>query len=234
MTSKRYDDMPALDKSKLTAISFLLKHIFCSPETNIMEFQEIVKLRYAVKKFNGIQIPKEEVNQLIEVIRLAPSAFGLQPWKVKIINDKENKEKLLEATWYQAQIASCSHLLIFCADNNIAKRIDKYEEMLNATSNPSGSVQSTIKKMRDFEMSLTEEQKLSWAQRQIYLALANAVNGAKALGFDSCPMEGFQPEKYSALLELDSTLTPTALVTIGYSADQAPDKIRFPKDDLFF
>jgi nitroreductase / dihydropteridine reductase len=199
-----------------------------------MEFQEIVKRRYAVKKFNGIQVPEGKIKELIEVIRLAPSAFGLQPWKVKIVSDKETKKKLLEASWYQPQITSCSHILIFCADSNIVNRIDKYEVMLNATGRSSDSVQNTIEKMRDFEMSLTEEQKLSWAQRQTYLAVANAVNGAKDLDLDSCPMEGFQPEKYSALLELDKTLTPTALVTIGHSADQSQDKIRFPIDDLFF
>jgi nitroreductase / dihydropteridine reductase len=199
-----------------------------------MEFQEIVKRRYAVKNFNGIQVSEEKISKLIEVIRLAPSAFGLQPWKVKIVRDKETKNKLVEASWYQPQITSCSHLLVFCADSNIVNRIDKYEVMLNASGRSSDSVQSTIEKMRDFEMSLTEEQKLCWAQRQSYLAVANAVNGAKDLGLDSCPMEGFQPEKYSALLTLEKTLTPTALVTIGYSADQPQDKIRFPIDDLFF
>ena len=80
---------------------------------------------------------------------------------------------------------------------------------------------------------MNEEQKKSWAQKQTYIALGNALNGAKALGFDSCPMEGFNPEEYSKILALPKNIIPSVLCAIGYAADEPPTKIRFEIDEIF-
>ena len=87
--------------------------------------------------------------------------------------------------------------------------------------------------MRGSFKEKSEDEKKSWAQRQTFLALGNAVNGTKSLGFDSCPMEGFQPEDYSKILELPKNIHPTALCTLGYAADEPRQKIRFPQKDVF-
>jgi nitroreductase / dihydropteridine reductase len=199
-----------------------------------MDFKEIVEKRYATKKFDGKKIPQDKVDELMEITRMACSSFGLQPFRVKIIEDQETKEKLLPASWNQPQINTCSHLLVFCADTNIKKRIEKYKEMMLKNKMPEDKVNTYIGMMSGFEEGLDDEKKVTWAQRQTYLAVGNAVNGAKALGFDSCPMEGFSPEEYSKILELPSNLVPTVVVTIGYAADEPHPKIRFPKEDLFF
>ena len=198
-----------------------------------MEFKEIVQKRYATKKFDGKKLPQDKVDELFEIIRMSPSSFGLQPWVVKVIEDKEEKEKLLGATWKQPQITSCSHLLVFCADTDIKSRIDKYEQMMKGAGSSEEGTKTYIGMMRGFEEGLSEDKRLSWSQRQTYLAIGNAVNGAKSLGFDSCPMEGFQPEEYSKILQLPEHIVPVALVTIGYAADEPIPKIRYPKDKLF-
>jgi nitroreductase / dihydropteridine reductase len=82
--------------------------------------------------------------------------------------------------------------------------------------------------------NMSPEQQISWAQRQIFLPIGNAINGAKSLGFDSCPMEGFIPEEYSKILKLPENLIPTAIVTIGYAADTPRPKFRLAKEDVFF
>ena len=58
-----------------------------------MEFAEIVMSRYATKKFDGRKIPEEKINNLIEMIRFAPSALNLQPWKIRVVTDQEIKEQ---------------------------------------------------------------------------------------------------------------------------------------------
>jgi len=88
--------------------------------------------------------------------------------------------------------------------------------------------------MRGFENGLSEDKKLIWAQKQAYIALSNAINGAKALGFDSCPMEGFNAEEYSKLLNLPKNLVPTVICLVGYAADVPRNKIRYAKEELFF
>ncbi len=192
-----------------------------------MEFKDIVMSRYATKKFDGKKIPQEKVDALFEIIRYAPSSSNMQPWKIKVITDQETKELLSPATWNQAQITSCSHLLVFCADTDLDTPIEKLIKLLPHAKEYYTGLKASFDKM-------TEEQKLSWAQRQLFLALGNALNGAKSLGFDSCPMEGFIPEEYSKILNLPKNIVPTALCAIGYAADIPRPKVRFEKTDVFF
>ena len=143
------------------------------------------------------------------------------------------KEKLSPASWNQPQIKSCSHLLVFCANKDIASNIDRLEKlMIENGANPE-NIKQYISAMRKFEKNLSDEQKLSWAQRQTFLALGNAVNGAKALGFDSCPMEGFDPNGYSKILNLPENLVPTVLCPIGHAIDKPKPKLRFPEEEVF-
>ncbi len=192
-----------------------------------MEFKEIVQKRYATKSFDGKTVPQEKIDELFEIIRLSASSFNLQPWKIKVIHDKETKEKLAPASWNQPQIASCSHLLVFCADTNIKENIAKIDKMTG------GNAKEYVKMMEDFEAKMPADKKLSWAQRQVYLAVGNAINGAKSLGFDSCPMEGFNPEEYAKILKLPKNLVPTTVVPVGYASDTPRPKMRFAKKEVF-
>ncbi len=198
-----------------------------------MDFERIVQERYATKVFDGKKIPEAKVNELLEIIRYAPSSFNIQPWIVKIISDQETKDKLSPASFNQTQIKSCSHLLVFCANKDISGNIEKLEKLMVDNGLDFQKAKEYTNMMRDFEKKLTEEQKLAWAQRQMYIALGNAVNGAKSLGFDSCPMEGFEPDKYTKILNLPSNLVPTALCPIGYGTDKPKPKLRFPKEKIF-
>lgn len=198
-----------------------------------MSFKQIVMERYATKQFDGRKIPQSKVDELLEIIRYAPSSFNIQPWKIIVVTDDEMKEKLSPASWHQKQITTCSHLLVFCANKDITRNIDLLEkEMVRDAAKPE-NIKGYIQMMRDFEKGLSENEKLSWAQRQTYLALGNALNGAKSLGFDSCPMEGFDPKEFSKILNLPSNLVPTALCPIGYAADSQKEKLRFSKEEVF-
>lgn len=196
-------------------------------------FENIVKERYATKLFDGKIIPQSKVNKLLEMIRYAASSFNIQPWKIIVIKDTELKEKLSPVSWNQPQITSCSHLLVFCGDKNIASHIDKLENLMIESGAKPDDIKPYIEMMRGFERNLTDEQKLSWAQRQTFLALGNALNGAKSLGFDSCPMEGFDPKGYAKILKLPDNLVPTALCPIGYAADKPKPKLRLPEEEIF-
>ena len=194
-----------------------------------MDYEKIVQERYATKLFDGRKLPDSKVDKLLDMIRYAPSSFNIQPWTVKIVTDPKLKEKLTPASMNQKQIESCSHLLVFCANKDIAGNIDKLEKLMKKAGANTGYIDI----MKGYDKSLSDEQKLSWAQRQTYLALGNALNGAKSLGFDSCPMEGFDAQAYAKILNLPSNLVPTALCPIGYAADKQKEKLRFPKEEVF-
>jgi nitroreductase / dihydropteridine reductase len=198
-----------------------------------MEFEKIVTERYATKLFDGKKIPEDKLNMLLEIVRNAASSFGIQPWKILVIRDQKLKEKLKPASMNQPQITSSSHLLVFCANTDLAGNIKKLEQLMLSNGAKAEDIKGYIDMMNGFEKGFNENQKLQWAQRQLYLALGNAINGAKSLGFDSCPMEGFDPKAYSQILKLPDNIVPTALCTIGYAADKPKGKLRFSKEDVF-
>ena len=202
-------------------------------EADLMDFEKIVRERYATKMFDGRKLPQDKINKLLELIRYAPSSFNIQPWVIKVVTDQATKEKLAPASWNQPQITSCSHLLVFCANKDIAGNIDKLEKLMIRQGAKPDQIKDYIEMMKNFEKNLSDEQKLAWAQRQTYLALGNALNGTKSLGFDSCPMEGFNPAEYAKILKLPSDLVPTALCPIGYASDNPKQKIRFPQEEIF-
>jgi nitroreductase len=200
-----------------------------------MEFKEIVKQRYATKSFDGKTIPDDKINELLELIRLSASSYNMQPWKIKVVKDHKTKELLLPASYNQPQISSCSHLLVFCADTDLHGRLKKVAETMKKANVPEQNIVGYTSMVEGLLNSIpSKDIQLSWAQRQVYIALGNAINGAKSLGFDSCPMEGFSAEKYSEILKLPKNLVPTVIVPIGYATDTPRPKLRLHKEDVFF
>jgi nitroreductase/dihydropteridine reductase len=199
-----------------------------------MQFKDIVMNRYATKKFDGKKISEDKISDLLELVRFAPSALNLQPWKIRIVTDQNIKTQLLAASNNQEQVTSCSHLLVFCADADYEGLIRKLDMLMQKESVP-GDIKKRVTEMaRDFTAKMTPDQKRAWSQAQTYLALGNALNGAKALGFDSCPMGGFDPKEYSRILRIPDHLEPVILCPVGYAADKPMPKIRFPLKDLLF
>lgn len=199
-----------------------------------LNFDEIVHSRYATKKFTGERLPQEKVDALLELIRMSASSYGIQPWKIKIVTDQPTKDKLQAASWNQPQIGTASHILVFCADTNLMQLIDKLENAMINNGAKKEQIAGYITSMKDFATGMSEEQKLCWAQKQVHLALGNALNGAKYLGFDSCPMEGFSPKDYSEILKLPVHIVPTVVCPIGIAADMPKAKIRFAVKDITF
>lgn len=199
-----------------------------------MDFKDIVMTRYATKQFDGRMIDESLLFQLLDIIRFSPSAFNLQPWKIKIISSAKIKEKLQDYSNNQPQITSCSHLLVLCANTELELLINRVEQKLETLGMPDDARNQYIGMIRKYIESMSPERRLSFAREQVFIALANAVNGAKSLGFDSCPMGGFDPSAYSEALFIPEEYVPTVLCAIGYAADTPTPKWRFPREELFF
>jgi nitroreductase / dihydropteridine reductase len=194
-----------------------------------MEFKDIVKERYAVKLFTKEKLPEEKVAALLDIIRHAPSSWNIQTWKIKIIDDEETLKKLHPASYEQTQILSCSHLLVFCAETDLNKAVDDLEILFEEKTGKKPTHTDSIRKSYN---SMSKQDQECYAKQQVFLALGNAVNGAKSLGFDSCPMGGFKADEYSKILNLPKSIIPVALCPIGYAADKPREKIRFSKEDI--
>lgn len=196
-----------------------------------MDFSDIVKKRYAAKKFTGEILSEDKIDSLLELIKYAPSSLGLQSFKVIVVRNQALKDKLSPASYDQAQIKTCSHLLVICADTDMDTHVNAYFKVMEAQGVTQEKIKARKELMNRYISNNTDVK--TWAQKQCYIALGNALNGATSLGLDSCPMEGFDPVAYKEILELPENLYPTVLAPIGIAADEAGTKIRLPDNVLF-
>ena len=199
-----------------------------------MEFKDIVMQRYATKQFDGRMIDEDKLFVLLDIIRYSPSAFNIQPWKIKIVSASRIKKSLSPHANNQPQITTCSHLLVFCANTELEQLVDKIAEGMVSSGIPEETVHQYSSMIKAYIGSMTPEQRMGFAREQIYLALGNAINGAKSLGFDSCPMGGFDPVAFAEALFLPEEYVPVVLCAIGYAADKPPLKWRLPREEVFF
>lgn len=199
-----------------------------------MDFQEVVAQRFATKRFDGRSIPEEKLVELLELIRMAPSALNMQPWKIKIVSDPALKDTLAPFTGNEEMIKTCSHILVFCADTDAETLVDKMMAGMNRAGVPDHIKEHVSHLSDEMFLSLDLENRKVWATHNVFLALGNAVNGAKALGFDSCPVTDFQPDEFARLLDVPGHLFPVAVCPIGYAAHPANPKARFPVEDIVF
>ena len=177
---------------------------------------------------------------LLEAARLSASSYGLQPYHIFIINDMEIRERLKPASWGQSQITDASHLFVFASATDFDETlVDSYLTKVSTTrSIPAANLKEYGDFMKSKILELPVQTKQHWAARQVYLALGNVMQAAAELAIDSCPMEGFEVDKYDEILGLtEKSLSAAVLLPIGYrSAEDATQhlaKVRKTTEELF-
>ena len=202
---------------------------------------EDLNWRYATKKFdNTKKISDEDKTYIKEAIRLSASSYGLQPYKIFIVENPAIKQKLLPAAYGQNQIIDADLIVVFASYKSIgAIEVDAYMEIIASTRNvPLTALQGFADYMKGNIAKMTDEQKVVWAAKQTYIALGNLLNAAAELKIDTTPMEGFNPEMVNEILGLTNlNLNAALIVTLGYrheaDATQYLKKVRKSTDDLF-
>jgi len=197
--------------------------------------------RYATKKFDTTKkVSKEDLETLKEAIRLSASSFGLQPYRILIIENPELRAKLQPAAWGQSQIVDASQLIVFANITNFGET--EIDVSIANTTKTRGLPGDALKGYGDFMKSkivaLPEDVRNTWASKQTYLALGNLMNAASELKIDVTPMEGFEPTQVNEILGLGKLgLNATLLATIGYrheeDATQHYAKVRKSNEELF-
>lgn len=197
--------------------------------------------RYATKQFDpSKKISNADLNILKEAIQLSASSYGLQPYKVLIIEDKDTREKLKAASWNQSQITDASHMVVLAnmtdADDSL---VDDYINNVSETRGlPLDQLEGYSQMMKSNVIALPNEAKNAWTAQQAYIALGNVLSAAASLEIDACPMEGFDSAAYNTILDLDKeNLNAAVVITLGYRASedetQHYKKVRKPENELF-
>ena len=199
------------------------------------------KWRYATKKFDSSKkINSEDLAILKEAIQLSTSSYGLQPYKVFIIENQEIRAKIQPVAWGQSQIVDASHVIVFANMLNFGE-----EEIESYLRNLAETRRINIEKIKPYGdfmklkiIELPEETRNNWTSKQTYLALANLLNAAAELKIDVTPMEGFDPKAVNEILGLtEMGLNASLIATVGYRhADDATQhyaKVRKSEKELF-
>lgn len=185
-----------------------------------MNILKSLEWRYAVKKFDpSKRLTPEQIDLIKNAFNLTASSFGLQPVKMMIISNEELKEKMVPLSYYQRQVADASHLIVLCVkkyttEDDIHRHFDLVREIR-------GTSEEILSKFRNelietYNKKSPEEQ-LESAKNQAYIILGNLMTVCAVEKIDTCPMEGFMPDKVDALLNLsEQNLQSILLLPIGY------------------
>jgi nitroreductase len=207
------------------------------PDTLIQALQ----WRYATKAFDpGRTVPQEQWDALEASLVLTPSSFGLQPYRFIVVTDGQLRAELRKASWGQAQITDCSHLVVFTAKRQMEEAdVDHY---IGLISKVRGSSPEDLAGFRNVMVNfLTAGSQAGttseWAARQAYIALGQFMASAAMVGLDTCPIEGLDAAQYDQILGLQGGAYRTLVAcAVGY---RLPDdkyaslpKVRFPRSEL--
>ena len=203
---------------------------------------ESLNWRYAVKRFDpSKKISDSDFEALEESLRLAPSSYGLQPWKFVVVKSPEVREQLKSVSFNQPQVVEASHYIVMTVKDRLSlEDVDHYIQFVASERGIDASVLAGFKKSIVGDMIEGPRAAMVnyWATHQIYIAMGFVMEAAALLKIDSCPLEGLIPAEYDRILGLEGTgFRTAAAVAFGYrSADcklQSAKKIRYSKEDVF-
>ena len=202
---------------------------------------EDLKWRYATKKFDATKkISNEDLDKLKEAIQLTATSYGLQLFKVLIIENPETRNLLKPASWGQSQITDASHLLVFCNFSEVTEdHLNHFAAIKSKANNiPMEDLSGYVGFIQSKLGELNADQIDNWTAKQTYIGLANLMNAAAELHIDTCPLEGFDKAQYDEILGLSAKgLSAAVLCPIGYrsedDATQHASKVRKSLEDLF-
>ncbi len=197
--------------------------------------------RYATKQFDPARkIAAADWTALEESLRLAPSSFGIQPWKFIVVETPALRAKLREVSWGQTQVTDASHLVVLAVKQAVdAAHLDRYFADTAKTRGTTVESLAGFRKMIDgFVAGRAKAGQLEvWSAKQVYIAAGQFMTAAAVLGVDTCPLEGIDPAKYDEMLGLAGTGWATQMaIAAGYRSAEdkyaATPKVRFPAAEV--
>ena len=176
-----------------------------------MNVTQAITERRSVKAFDPQhRISEQEINQLMSLAMLSPTAFNIQNWRFVLVTDPMLRQQIRAASWNQAQVEEASLLIVLTADLNAwAKQPERYWK--NAPKAASDVLVSMIGQYYQSNDQVQRDE----AMRSCGMAATTLMLAAKEMGYDTCPMDGFDFAAVSKLLNLPADHIPSMFVVVG-------------------
>lgn len=182
-----------------------------------MDTQLAIQSRRSVKQYDPRhRLSDREIDALLALAMLSPTAFNIQNWRFVVVRDPDLRSEIRQAAWNQAQVTDASLLIILCADLNAwEKQPERYwrdaEQPLRDFLLPA---------IQDYYAGKPQVQR-DEAMRSCGIAAQTLMLAAKAMGYDSCPMDGFDFDRVGKLIRLPEDHVIGLFVAIGKALQPA-------------
>ena len=195
-----------------------------------MNIKDAIVQRRSIKHFDPNHTMTEaEIHELMSHAILSPTAFNIQHWRFVHISDPTKREAIQAASWGQMQVTEASLLLVLCADLNAWEK------------SPERYWQNAPKEVQDFLLPAIENYYTNHHQaqrdeciRSTSIAAMNIMLMAKEMGYDSCPMDGFDFDKVARIINLPHDHIITMMIVIGKKREDAkPRSGQLPLEAVF-
>jgi nitroreductase len=157
----------------------------------------------------------QEREKLLSLALLSPTAFNIQNWRFVVVDDPGQREKIRRAAWDQAQVTEASMLVILCAD---LKAWEK-EPMRYWHSAPEPVQEFMVPAIQQYYHGLDQVQR-DEAMRSCGIAAQTLMLAAQSMGYDSCPMDGFDFDTVAELINLPDDHAICMFVAIGKGTEE--------------
>ncbi|MDF7799656.1 nitroreductase family protein [Pontiellaceae bacterium B1224] len=180
--------------------------------------------RRAVRNFDPTHVmAQNEIDKILSLMLHSPTAFNIQNWRFVVVQDPDIREQIKRASWDQAQVTEASMLIILCAD---LKAWEK-QPMRYWSSAPEPVQEFIVPAIQQYYTGLDQVQR-DEAMRSCGIAAQTLMLAAKSMGYDSCPMDGFDFDTVADIINLPEDHAICMFVAVG----KARDESRSPKDKL--
>jgi len=182
-----------------------------------MDTKDAIKSRRSVKHYDpDHKITDAETEELLSLAALSPTAFNIQNWRFVVVKDTELRKQMRQVAWDQAQVTDSSLLIILCADLKAwEKSPDRY------WANAPKEVQEFILPAIDGYYRDKDQVQRDEAMRSCGIVAQTLMLSAKTMGYDSCPMDGFDFSAVAKLINLPSEHVISMFIAIGKATKEA-------------
>ncbi|MRI34745.1 nitroreductase family protein [Endozoicomonas sp. OPT23] len=195
-----------------------------------MDVFTAIETRRAVKHFEpGENMTNEEINKLLSATILSPTSYNIQHWRFVRISDSLLREQIKEAAWGQSQVTDAAELIVLCADTDAWQT--NPERYFSETDE---QTRTTLLDMLDSFYRDNKQRQYDETLRSCGIAAQSLMLAAKAMGYDTCPMIGFDQEKVGQLIQLPDGHIISMMITIGKARQPAhPRSGQLPLAEVF-
>jgi nitroreductase len=198
------------------------------------EFFTVARERRSVRQYDPtFKMEESEIRDILEVAIEAPSSSNLQPWRFLVIQDQAAKEELLPIANNQQQIVDASVVIAVLGDKQAYKNADRiYRELVK-----NGMMTEEIKDT--YVNSIIQNYGNFPAERLSKIAMIDGglvsmqlMLAAKAKGYDTVPMGGYDADSFVEAFNVPENFEPVMLIALGKGTKAGFPKTRLHLDEV--